>query len=67
MGQSRGSLVYCLYDAYCSERDSGWSGDSDGYFRVDTRSAAIRALGKPGHVLYDLKYVFPASESDLRL
>ncbi len=29
--------------------------------------AAIRALGKPGHVLYDLKYVFPASESDLRL
>ena len=29
--------------------------------------AAIRVLGKPGHVLYDLKYVFPASESDLRL
>ena len=29
--------------------------------------AAIRALGKPGHVLYDLKYVFPAPESDLRL
>jgi len=29
--------------------------------------AAIHALGKPEHVLYDLKYVLPASESDLRL
>jgi UDP-N-acetyl-D-glucosamine/UDP-N-acetyl-D-galactosamine dehydrogenase len=28
---------------------------------------AIRALGKPEHLLYDLKYLFPASESDLRL
>jgi UDP-N-acetyl-D-galactosamine dehydrogenase len=28
---------------------------------------AVRALGKPAHVLYDLKYVFPASSSDLRL
>lgn len=28
---------------------------------------AIRALGKPEHVLYDLKYVLTASESDLRL
>lgn len=27
----------------------------------------IRAFGKPGHVLYDLKYVLAASESDLRL
>lgn len=27
----------------------------------------IRALGKPDHVLYDLKYLFPASGSDLRL
>ena len=28
---------------------------------------AIRALGKPVHVLYDLKYLLPASNSDLRL
>jgi UDP-N-acetyl-D-galactosamine dehydrogenase len=28
---------------------------------------AIRALGKPGHVLYDLKYLLPAADSDLRL
>jgi UDP-N-acetyl-D-galactosamine dehydrogenase len=27
----------------------------------------IRALGKPQHVLYDLKYVFTAEQSDLRL
>ena len=27
----------------------------------------IRALGKPDHVLYDLKYLLPASGSDLRL
>ena len=27
----------------------------------------IRALGKPEHVLYDLKYVLPAEEADLRL
>jgi len=30
-------------------------------------AAAIRALGKPKHVLYDLKYLLPAAESDLRL
>ena len=29
--------------------------------------ANIRALGKPEHVLYDLKYLLPASASDLRL
>ena len=28
---------------------------------------AIRALGKPQHVLYDLKYILSAAESDLRL
>ena len=28
---------------------------------------AIRAFGKPEHVLYDLKYLLPAYESDLRL
>jgi UDP-N-acetyl-D-galactosamine dehydrogenase len=28
---------------------------------------AIRSLGLPGHVLYDLKYLFPVQESDLRL
>lgn len=27
----------------------------------------IRALGKPGHVLYDLKYILEQGESDLRL
>ncbi|BEV73295.1 MULTISPECIES: Vi polysaccharide biosynthesis UDP-N-acetylglucosamine C-6 dehydrogenase TviB [unclassified Paludibacterium] len=30
-------------------------------------AAAIRALGKPNSVLYDLKYVLTAQESDLRL
>lgn len=30
-------------------------------------AAAIRALGKPQHVLYDLKYVLPRQDSDLRL
>ena len=29
--------------------------------------AAIRALGKSQHVLYDLKYILPADQSDLRL
>lgn len=28
---------------------------------------ALRALGKPAHILYDLKYVLEQSESDLRL
>jgi UDP-N-acetyl-D-glucosamine/UDP-N-acetyl-D-galactosamine dehydrogenase len=28
---------------------------------------AVRALGKPDHLLYDLKYLFAADESDLRL
>jgi UDP-N-acetyl-D-galactosamine dehydrogenase len=27
----------------------------------------IRALGKPVHVLYDLKYLLPAHAADLRL
>lgn len=29
--------------------------------------AEIRKLGKPQHVLYDLKYVLPAEHTDLRL
>ena len=29
--------------------------------------AAMRALGKPAHVLYDLKYILPKQASDLRL
>lgn len=33
----------------------------------DMGAAAIRALGKPGSVLYDLKYVLDPQESDLRL
>jgi UDP-N-acetyl-D-galactosamine dehydrogenase len=28
---------------------------------------SMRAFGKPNHVLYDLKYVFPAESSDIRL
>ncbi|MFU1980635.1 Vi polysaccharide biosynthesis UDP-N-acetylglucosamine C-6 dehydrogenase TviB [Bordetella hinzii] len=34
---------------------------------VEMGAAAIRKLGKPDHVLYDLKYVLTAEESDLRL
>jgi len=30
-------------------------------------TAALRALGKPEHLLYDLKYVLPTADSDLRL
>ena len=30
-------------------------------------SEGIRQFGKPGHVIYDLKYVLPIDESDLRL
>lgn len=36
-------------------------------FKDDMGAAAIRALGKPIAVLYDLKYVLSAQESDLRL
>ncbi|MFV9474860.1 Vi polysaccharide biosynthesis UDP-N-acetylglucosamine C-6 dehydrogenase TviB [Advenella sp. RU8] len=34
---------------------------------VEMGAAAIRALGKPEHVLYDLKYVLTAEEADIRL
>jgi len=34
---------------------------------IDMGTQAIRALGKPEHVLYDLKYVLGTDESDLRL
>ncbi len=30
-------------------------------------AAAIHALGKTNHIFYDLKYVFPSDETDLRL
>lgn len=33
----------------------------------DMGAAAIRQLGKPIHVLYDLKYLFATTDSDLRL
>ena len=33
----------------------------------DMGTQALRALGKPQHVLYDLKYVLSADEADLRL
>jgi UDP-N-acetyl-D-galactosamine dehydrogenase len=34
---------------------------------IEMGASAIRALGKPEHVLYDLKYILPADQSDLRL
>jgi UDP-N-acetyl-D-galactosamine dehydrogenase len=34
---------------------------------VEMGAKAIRALGKPEHVLYDLKYVLDVEDSDLRL
>jgi UDP-N-acetyl-D-galactosamine dehydrogenase len=34
---------------------------------IDVGIDAIRAWGKPEHVVYDLKYLFPAEASDLRL
>jgi len=34
---------------------------------VQMGADAIRALGKPQHVFYDLKYIVPADQSDLRL
>lgn len=34
---------------------------------VEMGTKQIRALGKQPHVLYDLKYILPASEADLRL
>uniref|UniRef100_UPI0035627E66 UDP binding domain-containing protein n=1 Tax=Roseovarius sp. TaxID=1486281 RepID=UPI0035627E66 len=30
-------------------------------------AVGVRGFGKPAHVLYDLKHVLPANESDLRL
>lgn len=32
-----------------------------------SRKAAIRKLGKANHVLYDIKHVFPAGDTDGRL
>ncbi len=34
---------------------------------IEMGAAAIHALGKETHIIYDLKYVLPAEESDLRL
>ena len=34
---------------------------------VELGAEGIRAYGKPGHVLYDLKYIFPPGKADLRL
>lgn len=34
---------------------------------VEMGAQGIRALGKPEHVLYDLKYVLSADEADIRL
>ncbi|MFY3632849.1 Vi polysaccharide biosynthesis UDP-N-acetylglucosamine C-6 dehydrogenase TviB, partial [Achromobacter xylosoxidans] len=33
----------------------------------DMGAEGIRKLGKPEHILYDLKYVLSPAESDLRL
>ena len=34
---------------------------------ADLGAAALRRYGRPGHVLYDLKHLFDASQSDIRL
>ncbi len=34
---------------------------------IEMGSAQIRAFGKPGHILYDVKYLFPADQTDARL
>ncbi|MDO5680843.1 MAG: Vi polysaccharide biosynthesis UDP-N-acetylglucosamine C-6 dehydrogenase TviB [Pelistega sp.] len=34
---------------------------------VEMGAQAIRALGKPNHVLYDLKYILKAEDADIRL
>jgi UDP-N-acetyl-D-galactosamine dehydrogenase len=34
---------------------------------IEMGVASIRALGRPEHVLYDLKYIFPVEQTDLRL
>jgi UDP-N-acetyl-D-galactosamine dehydrogenase len=34
---------------------------------IEMGAAAVRKLGRSDHILYDIKYVFPACESDLRL
>ncbi|WP_332712151.1 Vi polysaccharide biosynthesis UDP-N-acetylglucosamine C-6 dehydrogenase TviB [Pelagibacterium mangrovi] len=34
---------------------------------VEMGTEAIRRLGKPNHVLYDIKYILPQDQSDLRL
>jgi UDP-N-acetyl-D-galactosamine dehydrogenase len=34
---------------------------------IEMGISSIRALGQPEHVLYDLKYIFPAAQTDLRL
>lgn len=34
---------------------------------AEAGAARFRSFGKPAHVLYDLKYIFPARDSDLRL
>jgi len=34
---------------------------------INMGSKEIRSLGKPKHLLYDLKYIFPTEETDLRL
>jgi UDP-N-acetyl-D-galactosamine dehydrogenase len=37
------------------------------YQFVEMGAAAIRAMGKPAHVLYDVKHILTQAESDLRL
>jgi len=34
---------------------------------IEMAEKTIRALGKPNHILYDVKYILPADASDLRL
>ena len=79
MGQRRRSRARIrLYPSYYASppsiRGVGSKGSYDAIILTvahqqfrDMGAAAIRALGKPGEVLYDLKYVLPADQVDLRL
>lgn len=53
------SLVQCQYDAIIL------AVAHDQFKQLGT--AGIRALGKPEHVVFDLKYILPRHDSDLRL
>ncbi len=54
------------FSAYCDvSLKEGRNGILERY--VGFRAGAFRKLGKPDHVLYDLKYLFDAADTDARL